>query len=126
MAYIEMKLDKLASSLRVMKNASAILYIITPNLQNRTIRESIKVIEPMVRELDDKRILDLYDKIYSVFHSGVPHQQINPDDYFAFVERLGILLEEATSQADIAMLAVQKSITSESIIGKWNGRAVHS
>ena len=120
MAYLQMKLDKLAASQRVLKNASAILFsVVTANERNQTIYESLKKADSMIKDLDDKLLMNLYNKIFSVFLSGVPHQQITPDDYFAFLERLGTLLEEATAQSNEAYVALRKVIGPESLIGTW-------
>lgn len=123
MAYLQMKLDVLATNLRVLKNASAIIFIIvTTDERSETIHKSLKKVESMVKDLDDDLLMNLYNKILSVFLSGIPHQQIVLDDYFAFLERLGTLLEEATAQANEAHIALREAIGPESVIGMWEGR----
>jgi hypothetical protein len=123
MAYLQMQLDKLATSQIVLKNASAILFIIvTTDERGQTIHESLKKVESMVNDLDDELLMNLYNKILSVFLSGIPHQQIAPDDYFAFLERLGTLLEKATAQANEAHVALREAIGPEPVIRVWEGR----
>jgi hypothetical protein len=120
MAYLQMNLDKLTASQRVLKNVSAILFsIVTADESGQTIYKSLKKAESMVKDLDDELLINRYNKIFSVFLSGVPHQQIAPDDYFAFLERLGTLLEEATAQSNGASIALRKAMGPESLIGKW-------
>ena len=123
MAYLHVKEDKLAISLRVLKNASAILYIIVnTDERGQTIYGSLKKAEGLVKDLDDELLIKLYNKVFSVFHTGDPNQQIVPSDYFAFIERLGTLLEEATAQANETHLALREAIGFESVIGSWEGR----
>jgi hypothetical protein len=112
-----MKLDRLAANQRVLKNASAILFsIVTADEHNQTIYKSLKKGESTVKDLDDKPLINLYNKIFSVFLSGIPHQQITPDDYFAFLERLGVLLEEATAQSNEAYMALREVIGHELVV----------
>jgi hypothetical protein len=123
MLYAQMKLGELAASQRVMKNASAILFaIVISDGRGRTIYESLKKTQGMIKDLDDPLLTKLYDKIFLVFRSGVPHQQIIPDDYFAFLERLGTLLKEAAAQADEAHIGLREAIKFESVIGAANDR----
>ena len=123
MAYLQMKLDKLAANQRVLKNVSAILFsIVTADEHNQTIYKSLKKAESTVKDLDDKLLINLYNKIFSVFLSGIPHQQIAPDDYFAFLERLGTLLEEATAQSNEAYVGLREAIGPESVVGMQEER----
>ena len=126
MAYIQMKLDTLAVNLRVLKNASAILFIIaTTDERGQMLYASLKKVEGMVKDIDDKMLMTLYNKIFRVFLSGVPHQQIIPDDYFAFLQRLGTLLDEATAQANEAHASLREAIRPETVIGSWGGRDMY-
>jgi hypothetical protein len=123
MAVLQMKLEKLATSQRVLKNASAILYrIVTSDERNQPIHESLKKAEGIVKELDDELLTKLYKNIFPASLSGSPQRQIAIDGYFAFLERLGTLLEDATSHANEAYIAIREAIGYESIIGAWDGR----
>jgi len=123
MVYLQVKLDQLANGLRVLKNASAILYIIaTTDERGKTLYESLKKMEDMVKDIDDELLLNFYNNIFKVFLSGAPQQQIVPDDYFAFLRRLGDIINQATDQANEAHLALREAIGPEAVIGKWNGK----
>jgi hypothetical protein len=123
MVYLQVKLDQLANSLRVMKNVSAILFVIvTTDERGQTFYNSLKKVEKTVKDLNDEILINLYNKIFRVFLSGTPHQQIIPDDYFAFVQRLGTLLDEATTQANEAHMSLREAIGPEAVIGRWKGR----
>jgi len=123
MAILQMKLEKLATSQRVMKNASAILFkLVTSDENNQPIHESLKKTEGMVKELDDEILMKTYKKIFPVSLSGAPQRQIAIDDYFAFLERLGTLLEDATYRANEAYVSIREAIGYDSVIGTWDGK----
>jgi hypothetical protein len=123
MVYTEGKLDKLESSLRLFKNTSAILQmIVTSDLRGQTIYDSLTRAESFVRDANDERLLNDYNKLMGVFLSGTPHQQISPDDYFAFLKRLGILLDEAAVRANEADIAIRETVGLQSVVGVWGGR----
>jgi len=123
MVYIQTELDELADNLRKLTNASAILFIIVnSDEQGQTIYQSLKKVEGMVNDLDDEQLVKLYNKIFSVFLAGVPHQQIVVSDYFAFLERLGTILDISTDRANKAHAMVREAVKSESVISKWRGR----
>jgi hypothetical protein len=107
----------------LLKNASAILFIlITTEERGHTIYQSIKEVNDLVKNLNDEQLLDKYKKLLGVFLSGIPHQQIVPDDYFAFLERLGALLNKATVQVNEADIGIREAIGLQSVIGVWGGR----
>jgi hypothetical protein len=109
MGYLQINLDKLAVNMRVMKNASAILFAVaTASERGQMIYESLKKAAGLVKDIDDKALTALYNKVFRVFLSGVPQQQIRPDDYFAFLERLGGVLNEAAAQANEADTALRE------------------
>ena len=111
MTYYEMKFNTLASSLKVLKNAAAILFnVATASEQGQMIYESLRKAEGLVRDIDDRRLSDLYKTVFGVFLSGVPQQQMIPDDYFAFLQRLGTLIEEASALANEAQLALREEL----------------
>jgi hypothetical protein len=83
-------------------------------------------VESMIKDLGDEPLTNLYNKIFSVFLSGIPHQQIMPNDYFSFLQRLGTLLDEATAQANEAHIALREAIGPDSVIGGWEGRDYRS
>jgi len=123
MVFTESKLDKLEASMRLLKNASAILFmLITSDQRGQTIYDSLNKVDKLVRELNDQPLLNLYNKLLGVFLSGTPHQQITPDDYFAFIQRLGTLLNQAAVQANEADIAIREAIGFQSVIGVWGGR----
>ena len=123
MVFTESKLDKLEASVRLLKNASAILFLlITSDQRGQTIYDSLNKVDKLVRELNDRPLLDLYNRLLGVFLSGTPHQQITPDDYFAFIQRLGTLLNQAAVQANEADIAIREAIGFQSVIGVWGGR----
>ncbi len=122
MVYTETKLDKLEASVRLLKNASAILFtLITSDQRGQTIYGSLNKIDRLVNDLNDQPLLDLYNKLLGVFLSGTPHQQITPDDYFAFIRRLGTLLNKAAVQANEADIAIREAMGLQSVIGVWGG-----
>ena len=111
MTYFEMKLNTLTSSLKVLKNASAILFIVaTAGEGGQMIYESLRKAEGLVRAIDDGMLSNLYNKVFGVFLSGVPQQQISPDDYYAFLQRLGTLLDEANTQAHEVQFALREEL----------------
>jgi hypothetical protein len=123
MVFTESKLDKLEASVRLLKNASAILFLlITSDQRGQTIYDSLNKVDKLVMELNDRPLLDLYNRLLGVFLSGTPHQQITPDDYFAFIQRLGTLLNQAAVQANEADIAIREAIGFQSVIGVWGGR----
>ena len=123
MVFTETKLDKLEASVRLLKNASAILFLlITSDQRGQTIYDSLNKVDKLVMELNDRPLLDLYNRLLGVFLSGTPHQQITPDDYFAFIQRLGTLLNQAAVQANEADIAIREAIGFQSVIGVWGGR----
>lgn len=123
MVFTESKLDKLEASVRLLKNASAILFmLITSDQRGQTIYDSLNKVDKLVRELNDQPLLNLYNKLLGVFLSGTPHQQITPDDYFAFIQRLGTLLNQAAVQANEADIAIREAIGFQSVVGMWGGR----
>ena len=123
MVFTESKLDKLEASVRLLKNASAILFLlITSDQRGQTIYGSLNKVDKLVRDLNDQPLLDLYNKLLGVFLSGTPHQQITPDDYFAFIRRLGTLLNKAAVQANEADIAIREAMGLQSVIGVWGGR----
>jgi len=122
MVYTETKLDKLEASVRLLKNASTILFtLITSDQRGQTIYGSLNKIDKLVKDLNDQPLLDLYNKLLGVFLSGTPHQQITPDDYFAFIRRLGTLLNKAAVQANEADIAIREAMGLQSVIGVWGG-----
>lgn len=117
MAYLQMKLDKLESNLQILKNAgSALSTIITAEERGQTVYVSLKKVETKVNDLHDELLTNHYNKIFSVFLSGVPQQQILPQDYFSFLQRLCSLLEEAIAQASEACISLQEGIGPKSVI----------
>jgi len=123
MVFITMELDELAVNLRKLSDASAILFIIVnSDEQGQTIYQSLRKVEGLVNNLDDELLVNLYNKIFSVFLAGVPHQQIVVSDYFAFLQRLGTILDISTDQANKAHAVVREAISADSVLGKWRGR----
>jgi hypothetical protein len=117
----QIKLDELATSLRQLKNASAILYIIvTSDERNQTVYQSLKKVEGLVEDLNDEYIIKLYNKVFDAFLSNVPQQQIVIDDYFSFLQRIGAILNDATIQANEAHIALREAIGNP-VIGSWRG-----
>ena len=111
MGFLQTNLDKLRGNMKVMKNASEILFIVaTAGERSQMIYDSLRKTKGMVREIDDQALTKLYNNIFGVFLSGVPQQQIQPDDYYAFLERLGVLLDEAEAKANEADGALREML----------------
>lgn len=126
MIEIEAKLDKLEDSVRKLRKEFNILFfLMTTDERGQTIYESLKKLEPLVWDLKDERLTNLYNKIFSVFLNGIPHQQIRSEDYFAFLQRLGSLPNETTIQANEADIALWEIIGLQSVTGIWGGREWH-
>ena len=118
----EAKLDELEDSFRQLKKALDILFfLITTDERGQTIYDSLKKVGPLVRDLNDERLTNLYNKLFVVFPTGVPHQQFRPDDYLDFLQRLGSLSDETTVQANEADIALREIIGLQSVIGIWGG-----
>ena len=123
MAYLQMKLDKLESNLKVLRSAGSILTIvITAEERGQTVYASLKKVERKVTDLNDELLLNHYNKIFSVFLSGVPQQQILPQDYFSFLQRLCSLLEDAIAQANEACISLREGIGPKSVINTGAGQ----
>jgi hypothetical protein len=119
----EAKLDELEDSLRQLRKVFNILiFLITTDQRGQTLYASLKKVESLVRDINDERLMDLYNQIFAVFLTGIPHQQIRPDDYFAFLQRLGSLPDETTVQANEADIALREIIGLQSVIGIWGSR----
>jgi hypothetical protein len=111
MAYLQTKLDTLTGNLKALKNVSVILFVFaTAAEQGQMIYESLKKVKGMVKDIDDQILTDLYNKIFGAFLSGIPHQQIRTDDYFAFLQRLGPLLDEDTAKANETDAALREML----------------
>ena len=118
----EGKLDELKDSFRQLKKAFDILFfLITTGERGQTIYDSLKKVGPLVRDLNDERLTNLYNKLFAVFLTRFPHQQIDPDDYVAFLQRLGSLTNEASVLANKADIALREIIGLQSVIGIWGG-----
>ena len=119
----EAKLDELEDSLRQLRKVFNILiFLMTTDQRGQTLYASLKKVESLVRDINDERLMDLYYQIFAVFLTGIPHQQIRPDDYFAFLQRLGSLPDETTVQANEADIALREIIGLQSVIGIWGSR----
>ena len=122
----EAKLNELEDSIRQLRKAFNVLFfLITTDERGQTLYASLKKVEPLVWELNDERLTNLYNKIFAVFLTGIPHQQIRPDDYFAFLQRLGSLPNETTVQANQADIALRETIGLQSAMGIWGGKEWH-
>ena len=111
MAYLQTKLDTLTGNLKALKNVSVILFVFaTATEQGQMIYESLKKVKGMVKDIDDQILTDLYNKIFGAFLSGIPHQQIRPDYYFAFLQRLGPLLDEDIAKANETDAALREML----------------
>ena len=119
----EAKLDELEDSIRQLRKVFNILiFLITTDQRGQTLYASLKKVESLVQDLNDECLTNLYNKIFAVFLTGIPHQQIRPDDYFAFLQRLGSLPNETTVQANNADIALREIIGLQSVVGIWGGR----
>ena len=119
----EAKLDRLEDSIRKLRKEFDILFLImTKEERGQTIYETLKKVQPLVWDLKDERLINLYNNIFAGFLTGIPHQQISPDDYFAFVQRLGSLPGETITQVNEADIALREIIGLQSVIGIWGGR----
>jgi hypothetical protein len=119
---IEEKLAELENSIRLFNNANEILFLLlTTDERGQTMYNSLIKIESRVKELNDGLLLNLYNQIFDSFRTSNPYQQIRPDDYFAFLRRLGVLLNEATIQANKVDIALRRAVGLQSVIGIWGG-----
>ena len=123
MAEVESKLDILDNNVKQLNKAFNILFfLITTDERGQTIYESLKKVEDMVRGLNDERLIHLYQNLFEGFLTGIPHQQIRPDDYLGFLKRLGTLVNEASVQANAANIALREATGLKSVIDIWGGR----
>jgi hypothetical protein len=122
----EAKLYILENSIRQLNKAFNILFfLITTDERGETLYKSLRKVEEMVKDLNDEHLINLYDKLFEGFLTGVPHQQIRPDDYFGFLQRLGTLVNESSVQANKAEIALREAIGLQSVVGIWGGRGWH-
>ena len=123
MADIEAKLDYLENSLRLSNKALEILFfLLTAEERGQTLCNSLTKVESFVRDLNDEPLLNLYHELFRSYRIPALHQQIHPDDYFAFLQRLSTIIDEAASKANEADIALREIIGLQSVIGVWGGR----
>jgi hypothetical protein len=110
MQEIEAKLDILENSVRQSNKAFNILfYLITTDERGQTIYKSLKKVEEMVKDLNDERLLNLYNRLFAGVRTFNPnYQHFRPDDYFGFLQRLGTLVNETSVQANKANIALRE------------------
>lgn len=126
MAEVEAKLDILDKNVRQLNQAFNILFfLLTTDERGQTLFESLKKVDVMVKDLNDKHLTALYDNLFTVFLSGVPHQQVIPDDYMSFLKRLWALVNEATSQANAANISLREATGLKSVIDVWGRKSWH-
>jgi hypothetical protein len=123
MADKEAKLDYLENSIRLCNKAFEILFfLLTAEERGQTLYNSLTKLEGIVKDLNDECLLNLYHELFKSWRISTPYQQIHPDDYFAFLQRLGTLINEAAAKANEADIALREVIGLQSVIGIWGGR----
>jgi hypothetical protein len=123
MAEVESKLDILDNSIRqLIKAFNLLFFLITTDERGQTMYESLKKVEAMVRDLKDERLINLYQNLFKGFLTGIPHQQIRPDDYLSFLKRLGTLANEVSVQANEANIGLREATGLKLVIDIWGGR----
>jgi hypothetical protein len=75
-----------------------------------------------VHELHDEVLLRLYNRILQEMGSSSLYPKFHPNDYFAFIQRLGMLLNEAIIQANEADIALREVIGLQSDSGLLGGK----
>jgi hypothetical protein len=123
MADTEAKLDYLETSIRLSAKAFEIIFfLMTTEERGQTLYNSLIKVESTVKDLNDTFLLNLYHGLFNNLHIGTPYQQIHPDDYFAFLQRLNTLITEAAAKANEADIALRETIGLQSVTGIWGGR----
>ena len=120
MSDIEEKLKTLENIIIRYNIADEIIFILlTSNERGNITRDDQVKVGGMVHGLNDEILSNLYDRILESGRMPGLYQPIQPNDYFAFIQRLGTLLIEATIQANEADIALRKAIGLNSVIGIW-------
>ena len=123
MPEIEAKLDYLENSIRLSNKALEILFfLLTAEERGQTLYNSLTKVESIVEDLNDEPLLNLYREIFRSYRISASYQQIHPDDYFAFLQRLSTLINEAAAKANEADIALREVIGLQSVMGIWGGR----
>lgn len=123
MADTEAKLDYLEHGIRLSNKAFEILYfLLTSEERGQMLYNSLIQIEDLVKVLNDGCLTNLYQKLFDSPRNSSPYQQIHPDDYFAFLQRLSTLVNEAAAKANEADIELRGVIGLQSVIGIWGGR----
>jgi hypothetical protein len=123
MADTEAKLDYLENSIRLSNKAFEILFfLLTAEERGQMLYNSLTQIEGIVKDLNDEHLLTLYQELFKSSRISNPYQLIHPDDYFAFLQRISTLINEAAAKANEADIALREVIGLQSVIGIWGGR----
>ncbi len=81
--------------------------------------------EGTVKDFNDGLLTNLYTELFKSSRNPSPYQQIYPDDYFAFLQRLQRLIDEAAGKANEADIELREAIGLQSVIGIWGGKGWH-
>lgn len=123
MADIEAKLDYLEDNMRTTSRGfGLLLFLLKAEERGQMLSHSLELSEGMVRDFNDGCLTNLYNDLFKSSRNPAPYQQIHPDDYFAFLNRLQVLIDEAAAKANAADIDLRESIGLQSVIGIWGGK----
>jgi hypothetical protein len=123
MSDLESRLDALECCLRQFNKGFEIVFsLVSTEYEGRTPYNTLREMEDSVKELDDDRLMKLYNKLFEEVRAPVhAYRQIRPDDYFAFLTHLHSFLKERSVRANEADIALRETIGLQSVIGIWGG-----
>jgi hypothetical protein len=123
MLEVENKLSEFENCIRRFNKADEIIFtLLTANARDTPSCNDLVKVEGNVQELHDESLLSLYNRILENLGTYSPYSQISQNHYFAFLQRLGMLLNEAITQANEADIALREAIGLQSDSGLWGGR----
>jgi hypothetical protein len=119
----EAKLDYLEDNIRTTSRGfGLLLFLLKAEERGQILYHSLVQSEGMVKDFNDGCLTNLYTDLFRSSRNPSPYQQIYPDDYFAFLRRLQVLIDEAAAKANEADIDLRESIGLQSVIGIWGGR----
>ena len=123
MADIEAKLDYLEDNIRTTNRAfGLVVFLMKAEERGQMLYHSLVQAEGTVKDFNDAPLTNLYTELFKSSRNPSPYQQIYPDDYFAFLQRLQRLIDEAAGKANEADIELREAIVLQSVIGIWGGK----